>query len=187
MSLKSIFQESSAWTWHIMAHSAHLGEMIREDAITSVNLATINGRAAAEGLALSITSFQGAHLEQEFGCDWMWSLGNFGYMVQAKRLDVVPRGTDCMYTIDLPQMDTLIGASQALSSQQGIDRKPAYVFYNTGLPDMRPEEAGCLVVNAMTLQRALAQRIRPGQRTVSLAPRELVALEAQPWYVMFTH
>ena len=42
MSLTDILNAQSNWTYEIMAKSAQTGEMIREDAITSVNLAEIN-------------------------------------------------------------------------------------------------------------------------------------------------
>ena len=90
MGIKDILMERANWTWGIMYASGQLGETIREDAITSVNLATIANKAKAEGIELSITSFQGARLEREFGADWMWTLGQSAYLVQVKRLDVVP-------------------------------------------------------------------------------------------------
>lgn len=41
MAIKDTLTNQAKWTWGIMAASAQLGEMIREDAITSVNLSTI--------------------------------------------------------------------------------------------------------------------------------------------------
>ncbi|MEW6732592.1 MAG: hypothetical protein AB1489_14785 [Acidobacteriota bacterium] len=184
MPIKEILAQQSKWTWDIMLASAQLGEMIREDAITSVNLATINELAKEQGVPISITSFQGAKLEMEFGADWMWSYGTSGYLVQAKRLDVVPHTGDLSYTIKIQQLDLLVDASQTLSGQHGIDTKPAYVFYNSMMKDVNPLEWGCMFVNAMVLQNYLSQKIKPGQQTATLSTTFLFEY-AEPWYKMF--
>jgi hypothetical protein len=59
MNIQEILAEQSIWTWNAMADSAQLGEMIREDALTTVNLSTINRLARQNGIDLSITSLQG--------------------------------------------------------------------------------------------------------------------------------
>lgn len=185
MSIKEILQNQSSWTWAIMAASAQLAEMIREDAITSVNLAFIAKAAAAEGIDLSITSFQGARLEQEFGADWMWTLGQSAYLIQAKRLDVVPGKGGFSYLIDIGQLETLVDAAQALSIGQGIDSKPAYVFYNSMLPgSFNPADLGCIWVNAYVLHQHLSSKL--GQASTVLPFQTVTQLPgAGPWYTMF--
>ncbi|WP_051248410.1 hypothetical protein [Inquilinus limosus] len=187
MSIGEILAGQSAWTWGIMQASAQLGEMIREDAITSVNLATIAGVAAQQGIGLSITSFQGARLEKEFGADWMWQLGQSAYLVQAKRLDVVPRSGVFSYLIDIGQLKTLVSAAQALSTGQGIDSKPAYVFYNSMLPgNDDPAKLGCLWVNGYVLHEHLSQERKLDQASTVLSFQTAARLPgAAPWYGMF--
>jgi hypothetical protein len=187
MAIKDILTDQSKWTWGIMAASAQLGEMIREDAITSVNLPTIAGLAVQQGIELSITSFQGARLEQEFGADWMWRLGQSAYLVQAKRLDVVPGSGGFSYLIDIGQLETLVDAAQALSIGQGIDSKPAYVFYNSLLPgNVDPGQAGCTWVNGYVLHHYLDQKGKLGQASTVLPLQTAMQLPgAGPWYQMF--
>ncbi|OWJ60819.1 hypothetical protein [Inquilinus limosus] len=187
MAIKDILMERATWTWSIMAASAQLGEMIREDAITSVNLATIANLAAQQGVELSITSFQGAKLEKEFGADWMWTLGQSAYLVQAKRLDVVPGRGGLSYLIDIAQLETLCDAAHALSVGQGIDSKPAYVFYNSLLQgSYNPAQSGCTWVNAYVLREALNKAGKLGQASTVLAFQAVVGdLKARPWTEMF--
>jgi hypothetical protein len=183
MGIQDILMDSSVWTWEIMERSSQLGEMIREDAITSVNLANINHRAQREGIGLSITSFQGAKLESEFGADWMWSLESSSWLVQAKRLDVVGKLNLLSYTINLSQLNLLVDASQTLSNQFGIDAKPAYVFYNSMILNGNPAEMGCMFINAMLIQSALSSKL--GQASATLSLKAALGLGATPWYRMF--
>lgn len=187
MTLKDILQQQSRWTYDIMAASTQVGEMIREDAITSVNLSMIAALAKQNGIEFSITSFQGAHLEVEFGADWLWGTSSSKYLVQAKRLDVVPRNSIPFYTINIPQLNVLIDASQTLSSSQGIDSKPAYVFYNSFITPGRPEDIGCTFVNAMVLRNYLIQTrgIGPNQQSATLTLPNLQQLGAASWASMF--
>ena len=105
--------------------------MIREDAITSVNLAAIKGAADRARERIYIFSNQGAHLEQETGADWQWGALNRYWVVQAKRLDVVPgRGGGQTYTINLQQLYKVIDQAKAIHSEQA-PYLPAYVFYNS--------------------------------------------------------
>jgi len=187
MAIKDILKDQSSWTWSIMAASAQLGEMIREDAVTSVNLATIASLTARQGIELSITSFQGARLEKEFGADWMWRLGSSAYLVQAKRLDVVPRTGVFSYLIDIPQLETLVDAAEGLSSRHGIDSKPAYVFYNSLLPGtFNPGEAGCIWVNGYVLKQYLHGKGKLGQDSTVLSFQTVLGeIKARPWTEMF--
>lgn len=188
MNMKTILENQSRWTWEIMLASAQLGEMIREDAITSVNLATIHAAAKANNINLHILSFQGASLERDYGADWLWNLNQSAYLIQAKRLDVVPSVGGLSYTIRLAQLDLLVSSSQTLSSSGQIDAKPAFVFYNSmtaGLPD----EMGCLFTNAMVLQQYIygIKAVPRGQASVTLSLPEIVSqTNAQPWYKMFS-
>lgn len=187
MAIKDILKERATWTWGIMAASAQLGEMIREDAITSVNLATIANLATQQGIELSITSFQGAKLEKEYGADWIWRLGQSAYLVQAKRLDVVPRTGVFSYLIDIPQLKTLADTAEALSSRHGIDSKPAYVFYNSMLPgDVNPGEVGCTWVNGYVLKQYLQEKRKLDQDSTVLSFQAVLGdLRARPWTEMF--
>ncbi|MBD8893451.1 hypothetical protein [Roseibium litorale] len=73
MTLVNVLKERSVWTYDVMAASSNMGEMIREDAITSVNLAFIQQQSNDNGFGLGTTSLQGAKLESEFGGDWIWN------------------------------------------------------------------------------------------------------------------
>ncbi|HEX6292031.1 MAG TPA: hypothetical protein VFZ66_22785 [Herpetosiphonaceae bacterium] len=186
MDIQQILKLQAEWTWSIMADSAQLGEMIREDAITSVNLATINRLAKDNQIPLSITSFQGAKLESEFGADWMWILNQSGYMVQAKRLDVVPSVGGLSYTILIDQLNLLVDASQTLSKQQGIDTIPAYVFYNSMMKNVQPQDMGCIFVNALVLKHYLVDTKGVGnQQSTTVSPQLIIDLGGKPWYRMF--
>lgn len=171
-----------------MRDSADLGEMIREDAITSVNLAEIKAAAAREGEQFYIFSNQGAHLEEETGADFQWgALGAF-WVVQAKRLDAVPAKGGATYTIKLPQLFTVISRAVALTTL-GTNYQPAYVFYNS-MTDVFGDDraqAGCVYVNASGLLDYIYRYRNPtaAQQTVSLSARDVLSAGAQPWYLMF--
>ena len=187
MDIKQIFQLQSEWTWNVMAASAQLGEMIREDAITSVNLSFIAALTEQAKIRLSITSFQGARLESEFGGDWLWVLNQSAYLVQAKRLDVIASMRGMTYTINIPQLALLVDASQSLSGQHNIDNKPMYVFYNSMLDNLDPKEAGCTMINAIVLQNYLTttKKIKSNQQSATVTMGEMNSLGALPWYHMF--
>src|SRR5262249_46929771 len=125
MPLSDLLKQQSQWTWDIMAWSAQLGEMIREDALTSVNLATINEQARRGGIEIYIFSNQGAHLEAKTGADWQWGANGKYWLTQAKRLDVVPGSRAApTYLIDLVQLDKLVSTAAAMASS-GTAYKPA--------------------------------------------------------------
>lgn len=182
-------QEQAAWTWNIMSWSSNLGEMIREDAITSVNLSTINEWASANKFDMSITSFQGAGLEIEFGADWIWGLPDGPrFLIQAKKLDTVRR-TDLMsYSIDRSQMETLINAASALWDQIPIGVIPTYVFYNSRIQNLDPKQAGCVALPAKLLSNFFEKRGRRGKIT-TLPLKDLITHQAElhacPWFKMF--
>jgi hypothetical protein len=186
MSLREILQRQSIWTWNIMQRSAQLGEMIREDAITSVNLAEIMAAAKHESLELTIFSNQGAHLEQETGADWQWvALGKY-WLVQAKRLDVVPGRGVISYTIVIPQMWKLIDYAVYLNSL-GAGYIPAYVFYNSMIQDSDPANVGCIFVQAADLANYIFNQKKPraDQKEITLSPKDVAAAGAKSWFNMF--
>lgn len=192
MELAQILMQQSTWTWNIMAGSSELGEMIREDALTSVNLTTINLLARQNDIPLHTTSFQGAHLEREFGADWMWTYDERpGYVIQAKRLDVVKRLDLLTYTFDMKQMSDLIDCAGALGTTHGIDVLPYYVLYNSMIPNMASREQfmGCTCVNAYLLRAFIESTgLRAGQKEKTLPLQTLMAtreLQIGPWLGLF--
>ncbi|MBV6812413.1 hypothetical protein ACE15N_05905 [Xanthomonas campestris pv. passiflorae] len=192
MEISEILMQQSVWTWNIMAGSANLGEMIREDAITSVNLATINQLALENQLPLVTTSFQGAHLEGEYGADWMWRYGDRNAcLIQAKRLDVVRSIGVMSYTFNLQQMAALIDAANVLGTTHNIDAIPYYVLYNSMIPNMESREKflGCTCVNAYMLSAFIeSSGLRAGQKEKTLSFQTLMSrkeLNIGPWFGMF--
>jgi hypothetical protein len=184
MSIATILDDRARWTWGIMEQSAQLAEMIREDAITSVNLATAVAAANQEGLKLHVMSFQGAHLEIEYGADWFWAHGNSAYLVQAKRLDVIAKLGSLSYLIDLPQLDRLIESAAALSRGGVVDALPAYVFYNSMLPDIA-HEFGCIWLNAIILREKLDDAFGRSQQTARVSAAAVSTYGAATWRTMF--
>jgi ATP adenylyltransferase/5',5'''-P-1,P-4-tetraphosphate phosphorylase II len=186
MNVQQILQQQSDWTWNIMKASADVGEMIREDAITSVNLATINELARSNQIGLQIVSFQGARLESEYGADWFWGLNNKKYLVQAKRLDVVRELSLMSYTVNIEQLKKLVTAAQMLSQEQGIDALPAYVFYNSFLPNPAPGDQGGMWMNAIVLLTEVEAKGKQNQESVTLSYKALSDSKLiKPWYQMF--
>jgi hypothetical protein len=150
-------KERAQWVWEVMESAAKIGEMIREDAITSVNLAAIAERCEQESISLTITSFQGSDLESESGADWFWSYSDNGnpdsrqaFLVQAKRLDVVKKLNLLSYTINISQLKKLIEVADTFSSQQKIRVEPIYVFYNSQMEEFAQDSNwwGCTYVKA---------------------------------------
>lgn len=186
MSIQNLLKFQSTWTWNIMQGSAQLGEMVREDALTSVNLASIRAQLGPDD-PLQITSMQGAHLEQEFGADWFWRYGNACYLVQAKRLNVAPGTGGLSYLIDIDQLEQLLTSAELLMSEQNIDAKPAYVFYNSMLgPQADPGEYGCMFIDARALESYLESRGRLHQATAVIGIKTVLQdLRASSWANMF--
>lgn len=188
MNIQEILAEQSIWTWNILRDSAQLGEVIREDAVTSVNLSTIERLARQNQIDLSITSMQGSRIEMEYGADWLWTLNQSGktrFLVQAKRLDFV-RPAGAAYSIDIPQLQLLIDASETLSSQENILVRPVYVFYNTLLSGQEPFRAGCIFLDALTLLAYVDGTKKLGQQSTTLSfPLVHDELGARPWFEMF--
>lgn len=184
MSLAQVLADQSKWTWNIMQASAQLGEMIREDAITSVNLAVIRDQVSAD--ELHILSLQGSRLESEYGADWLWSNGQHRFLVQAKRLDVTTRFGLAAYRIDMQQLELLINASAAVSVQTQEAFTPVYVFYNSMLNGKDPVDDGCVAISAELLSKYFTKTGRMGQQTAALSARELYEhLKPVPMYRMF--
>ncbi|GAB3630286.1 hypothetical protein PTE30175_03645 [Pandoraea terrae] len=186
MSLKTILEAQSKWTWDTMESSAHLGEMVREDALTSVNLAMIYRQAVEQGIDdFYITSTQGAKLEVEYGADWLWGRGEQAYLVQAKRLNIIARAHLTSYKIDLPQLFDLLDAAEALSGSNGYRVHAAYVFYNAMLGDNFPRaDYGCTCVDAATLAGFIKEKSHQDTCLVSFADA-MQKLDARPWHQMF--
>ncbi|MFC7519352.1 hypothetical protein ACFQS6_01730 [Xanthomonas populi] len=179
MEMSDILMQQSSWTWHIMASSANLGEMIREDALTSVNLTTINQLPHENNLPLHTTSFQGAHLEREYGADWMWRYGEGNAcLIQPKRLDVVRRLDLLPYTFDMQQMAELIDCANILGTTHNIDAIHYYVLYNSMIPKLESREKfiGCTCVNAYLLFSYIeSSGLRAGQKEKTLSFQSLMA------------
>lgn len=186
MTLQEILRDQSVRTWETMAASARLGEMIREDALTSTNLAMIDHRSRESGVGLHITSFQGARLESEFGADWLWGQNGLRYLVQAKRLDVVPRVGGLNYTINVPQLRILVDSAQDLTEREDSPVLPAYVLYNSLIEGGDPATLGCIFFNAVSLLDSILREGKGDQGTVTLRPEEAIRdLGARPWFQMF--
>ncbi len=190
MSLADILNAQSTWTYEIMGKSAQVGEMIREDGITSVDLAEINYATKIEQIKLSILSNQGAHLERETGADWQWIIegAQAGWLVQAKRFDAVGFGQDAICKIDLEQMDLLLGYAKTLSSNTQINFVPAYVFYISPLvlPNANGRNVGCRFIPAELLYASrISGNINRGQKEFTLH-FQAVFNDLKPWREMFT-
>ncbi|MEH0071545.1 hypothetical protein V6L77_16460 [Pannonibacter sp. Pt2-lr] len=181
MSLTDVLKDQSTWTYNIMKASSNLGEVIREDAITSVNLAVINDQSIAQNLGLGTTSLQGAKLEIEFGGDWIWNYKGSVLLVQAKKLDVVNKFP--FYTIDINQMNTLIATTKNgyFGDTPAI---PFYVFYNS-FADENPANFGCTMIHAITLQSMLAQTGQINQKTAQISPAQMKTAGWAPWWQIF--
>lgn len=189
MPLTDILNAQSHWTYEIMAKSAQVGEMIREDAITSVGLAEMNSAAQVEGIKLSIFSNQGARLERETGADWQWIIegAQAGWLVQAKRFDAVGFGQDAVCQLNLQQMDLLFGYAKTLSSNTNVNFIPAYVFYISPLvlPHANGRNVGCRFIPAETLYAAkIRGNIALGQRDFTLRFQSIFD-DLKPWREMF--
>ncbi|MEP3049617.1 MAG: hypothetical protein ABJL55_17335 [Roseibium sp.] len=185
MALVDVLKERSTWTYNMMGYSAELGEMIREDALTSVNISMIQYESTNQGLGLSTTSLQGSNLEKEFGGDWIWNYNNKTFVIQAKRLDAIKKAGLVSYKIDIPQLQTLIEAT-AGPSFSGTNAEAYYVFYNTYLPG-NPEDLGCIMIEADSLWRAIAGSGKGGQATVTMKPEHLQQLGAKSWWIYFSN
>ncbi len=186
--IQDILRAQSSWTWDIMQSSTQIGEMIREDAITSVNLTLINAKASQIGL--SILSNQGAHLERETGADWMWMAGNYRWLVQAKRLDIVQKVP--RYLIDLDQMADLLQYTVTLNNSGAYGNPPfvaAYVFYNSMIESLahNKDAVGCMGIKAEALQKYIAESRAPkrNQKEITLAFYEVANAQARSWIEMF--
>lgn len=181
MAISDILKTQSQWTWDIMQWTSEIGEIIREDGITSANLGTINHIAKQGGLNISITSFQGGNLEKEYGADWFWSSGDLKYIVQAKRLDVVKSIGSLSYLIDINQLNTLIQSAGRLQA------KAIYVLYNSFIQGANPVDVGCTSISADTLYGYLISKGKQEQATATIGYDEVVkTLSPVPWYTLFT-
>jgi len=187
--IQNILYAQSAWTWDIMQSSTQIGEMIREDAITSVNLTVINSQASQIGL--TILSNQGAHLERETGADWMWMAGNYRWLVQAKRLDIVQKVPK--YLIDLEQMSGLLQYAVTLNNSKAYGDEQfvaAYVFYNSMIERLAHNKAvvGCIAVKTDVLQNYIIENRKPrrDQKDITLAFDEVnYVAQGRSWAEMF--
>jgi hypothetical protein len=185
--IQEILLAQSAWTYDTIAGSAVLGEVIREDALTSVNLVSINNMARMNDvpIPISITSMQGAKLEQEFGADWMWTLDPFSYLVQAKKLDAARRPDLMSYTIDVPQLLNLQAQADTMARFYRRDIQPIYVFYNGMLPpEYGKDDWGCTATQSEALINYLEET---GQIANELATVRFNDIKARmiPWYRLF--
>jgi hypothetical protein len=183
MTIVDILKERSAWTYNIMAASANMGEMIREDAITSVNLPMIQSMADDEGINLSTTSLQGAHLEKEFGGDWIWNYNGFTLLIQAKKLDAIKNQKFMSYKIDIEQLKLLLSCCDTgyFAKEKA---SPFYVFYNTFV-DGTPEDVGCTMINAKTLWGVICANNQADQASAVVSPAQLDTAGAGPWWQPF--
>ncbi len=184
MEIADILKAQSVWTWRTIRSSTLLAEVIREDALTSVNLAMIHGLAEDNGIKLHITSMQGAHLEKEFGADWYWTLGEKAQLIQAKKLEVATRRDLMKYTIDIEQLNALLVQANLMSAEQGRMVNALYVFYNSLVPDVSVEEYGCTACPAAKLLELIDQKGKLGQKSVSLTFDELSGI-ILPWFTLF--
>ena len=184
MSFVDILKAQSVWTYDIMAQSADLGEMIREDAITSVNLATIQAKATAEELTFSTTSLQGAHLEKEFGGDWIWNYNDVTFLIQAKKLDAIKGQNFHSYKIDVEQLKTVIYNCESgyFSGSKAI---ALYVFYNTFIPGEKAN-IGCIAIAAKTLWKLISDAGQKDQKSATVSPKQLQDAGAAPWWKPFS-
>lgn len=193
MDLSEILKQHSTWTWNIMEQSSELGEMIREDAITSVNIAQINRLAKANKIDLHTMSFQGAKLEMESGADWLWGLADRPRLaIQAKRLDPIRKSSQASYQIDIAQLLKLIGHAEDLSAMYKTEIIPYYVFYNSLVPELEQykQTMGCTCLSAILLRNFLLPDDAP-KRTEGRITLPLIALmasdglQAHSWLRLF--
>ncbi len=183
MSLVDILKERSAWTFNIMAASADMGEMIREDAITSVNLPIIQSQANDGRIDLGTTSLQGAHLEREFGGDWIWNYNGFTLLIQAKKLDAIKNQNFLSYRIDIEQLKLILSVCDTGYFAQE-KASPFYVFYNT-FSDGNPEDVGCTMISAKTLWGVICAANQSDQASAVVSPAQLEEAGAGPWWQPF--
>ncbi|GAA0783918.1 hypothetical protein E1180_09595 [Roseibium denhamense] len=185
MSLVDILKAQSVWTYDIMAATADLGEMIREDALTSVNLAQVQSMANQQGIALGTTSLQGAKLEAEFGGDWIWNYDGATLLVQAKKLDAIKGQNFASYTINIDQLKILMTncTDGYFSDAKAI---PLYVFYNTFIDDDHKDDVGCIMIHAKTLWTWLCTNGQSDQKTATVSPTQMKTAGAGPWWQIFS-
>jgi len=187
MNIKDILANQSAWTYDMIAGSTVLAEVVREDALTSVNLVSINNAARANGINLAITSMQGAKLEDEYGADWSWVLDQkIAYLVQAKKLEVATRKENMGYLINIPQLLKLMTQAEAMSSFYKITFNPIYVFYNSLLDSSCDKTKwGCICVSANNLYSYFEGKKKLEQEHAKLPIIDAIDLGAQPWTNLF--
>ena len=167
--------------------SIQLGEVIREDALTSICLTMVNLAAQQEGIPLSITSMQGANLESDFGADWYWKLGEYAYLVQAKKLSVAKRTDLASYEINVPQLKRLQVQADLMTKRFGFDVQPIYVFYNffLGESSVAPSDFGCISVQSEMLIDMLGNTDRLDQQFASVCLTSIKKEDIRPWYRIF--
>lgn len=185
MNIKEILANQSVWTYNMIAGSSVLAEVIREDALTSFNLVSINNATRANNIDLSTTSMQGAKLESEYGADWLWSMGSLAYLIQAKKLEAVCAQEQMSYTIDIPQLQKLRLQAQTMSSFYGVNYQPIYVFYNSLLSEeYNHADWGCTYVPAEDIYQFFVWAGKLGQQKAKL-PFGEVKVRMKPWYTLF--
>lgn len=185
MDIQAILKQQATWTYDMIAGSIVLGEVIREDALTSVNLTTINNMAKANDIPISITSMQGAQLEKEFGADWSWTLGSYTYLVQAKKIDVARKIDLMSYTINVPQLRNLQAQADMMTRFYGHDIQPVYVFYNSLLPpDLSKTDWGCTAAQSEALINYLEVTGQIENELATVRFSEIIG-RMIPWYSLF--
>ncbi|SHL66626.1 hypothetical protein [Roseibium suaedae] len=184
MTLVNVLKERSVWTYDVMAASSNMGEMIREDAITSVNLAFIQQQSNDNGFGLGTTSLQGAKLESEFGGDWIWNYAGYTMLVQAKKLDAIKGQDFYSYKIDIDQLRLAItSCSTGYFSEEKAGAY--YVFYNSFLEGEK-ENIGCLMLKAEVLWKIICGSQQQEQKSAQVSPKQIETAGAEPWWKIFS-
>lgn len=192
MNIQEILQVQAVWTYNILIDSGAVGETVREDCITSINLATINRLVEVNRIPLSITSTQGANLEGEFGTDWFWTLDppkGSSFAVQAKRIDSVRQENRIGYLINIKQLSRLLERAEILSEQEKVTFNPIYVLYNSRIPNVSESEeaaVGCTFLSAVVMQGYL-EGVGKSQQDSAFVTYDTTVKElgARPWFEMF--
>lgn len=185
MNIQEILKQQATWTYDMIAGSTALGEVIREDALTSVNLTIINNMAKANNIPISITSMQGANLEKEFGADWSWTDGSRSYLVQAKKINVARKIDLMSYAIEIPQLLNLQAQADIMTKFYGRDIQPIYIFYNSLLPiDLNKIDWGCTAVQSETLINYL-EVTGQIENKLAIVRFSEIGKHMIPWYRLF--
>ncbi|MEJ8474004.1 hypothetical protein [Roseibium algae] len=184
MALVDILKERSVWTYSMMVGSTQLGEMIGEEALTTVNVVQIQcamdselakirrpTKSARQSLTLSTTRLSGSGREKQFGGDWLWNYKGKTYVIQAKRLDVIKDTNLATYQIDIPQLRRLLETAAILQSESLVaDASAYYVFYNTMIGDQPLPDP--VAEAALPSEDGAKQASRKGDRSENAVGRQ---------------